>query len=77
MQKTYNVCIVCARKDAEYLKELWVHLLPMLHAGFLKVWCNCEANGMKKILQYAKVLWIKMMNQYTLYKIYTPKSSVE
>ncbi len=77
MQKTYNVCIVYARKDAKYLKEFLEHLRPMERAGILNVWFGCEANGMKKILQYAKVLWIKIMNQYTLYKIYTSKSSVE
>jgi hypothetical protein len=40
MSKPYNVFIVYARKDAEYLEELLGHLRPMERAGMLKVWCD-------------------------------------
>ncbi len=40
--KPYNVFIVYARKDADYLEELRDHLRPMEHAGLLNVWCDRE-----------------------------------
>jgi hypothetical protein len=42
MPKPYNVFIVYARKDAEYLEELRGHLRPMELNGTLKVWCDRE-----------------------------------
>jgi formylglycine-generating enzyme required for sulfatase activity len=42
MPKPYNVFIVYARKDAEYLEELRGHLRPMERAGMLKIWCDRE-----------------------------------
>ena len=42
MPKPYNVFIVYAREDAQYLKELRGHLRPMERAGMLKIWCDRE-----------------------------------
>jgi formylglycine-generating enzyme required for sulfatase activity len=40
MHKPYNIFIVCARKDVEYLEELRGHLRPLERAEKLKVWCD-------------------------------------
>ncbi|MEY4110740.1 MAG: hypothetical protein RLZZ46_1095, partial [Bacteroidota bacterium] len=45
MPKPYNVFIVYARKDAEYLEELRGHLRPMERAGMLKIWCDREIDA--------------------------------
>jgi hypothetical protein len=45
MPKPYNVFIVYARKDAEYLEELRGHLRPMERAGMLKIWCDSEIDA--------------------------------
>jgi hypothetical protein len=67
MQKTYNVCIVYARKDAEYLEELRGHLRPM------------ERNGMLKICSERKAPWRGRTGgrQYSINIIYTFASKVE
>ncbi len=45
MPKPYNVFIVYARKDAEYLEELRGHLRPMELNGTIKVWCDREIDS--------------------------------
>jgi formylglycine-generating enzyme required for sulfatase activity len=42
MPKPYNVFIVYAREDENYLKELRGHLRSMERAGILRVWCDRE-----------------------------------